>query len=440
MKFQTLRKKYPKFIYRGYSYRISKNPRTRTSSVRGKNLEILFDFVAKPDISFKPKIIIRNVNKKILDRVGERTLRNLIFHLGLIEIPSYWKATSAPEIEIQAGSLNKEQTKWWQDLIIKGMGQFFYENKINFKKPNFLRISSVNPRGENLTIVRFSPRRKERFLVPIREGKDSIVTLEKLKAQKKEINAFIVNPTKAAINVLKIAGIKKPIIVQRRIDPALLKLNRKGFLNGHTPFTAVLSFLSIIGAVLFDYKHIAFSNEKSADEGNVKYLGETINHQWSKSSDFEKKFRFYSKKYLAKNIHYFSFLRDYTELEIAKMFSQYLKYFPVFLSCNEAYKTNSGRKKPTKKWCGSCPKCLFVFTILYPFLEENKLIKIFGKNLFEDKKLLPLMKQLIGQGKPKPFECVGTKKESRLALSLCLKKAKKSGKIPYLLLKYQNTI
>jgi len=448
LKTQSLRRKYPRFVYEKYSYRIS-----------GHKLEIFFNFVIEPDISFKPKITIKNVNKKILDRVGERVLKNLIFHLGLIEIPSYWKATCSPEIEIQAGplsmkasplfssstnfrlvSINKEQTKWWKDLIMKGMGQFFYENKINFKKPNFLRISSPNPRGKNLTIVRFSPRPKKRFLVPTHEGKDSIVTLEKLKAQKKEINAFVVNPTKAAMNVLKVGGIKKPIIVERKIDPVLLKLNRKGFLNGHTPFTAVLSFLSVICAVLFNYREIAFSNEKSADEGNLKYLGKMINHQWSKSSDFERKFRFYSKKYLAKNIHYFSFLRNYTELEIAEMFSKYPKYFPVFLSCNEAYKTASGTKKPTRKWCCQCPKCLFVFAILYPFLEEKKLVKIFGKNLFKDKKLLPLMKSLMGQGGPKPFECVGTKKESRLAFKLSLEKAKKSGRIPYLLLKYQKII
>ena len=424
MKFQTLRKKYPKFIYRSYSYRISKN-----------NLEILFDFVIEPDIYFKPKITMKNLSKKNLNRVGERVLENLIFHLGLVEIPSYWKATCPPEIEIQAGSLNKKQIKWWKDLIIKGMGQFFYENKINFRKQNFLKIYSLNLRNKDFTIVSFLPRLKNRFLVPIREGKDSIVTLEKLKSQKKEINAFTVNPTKAAMNVLKIGGIKKPIMIKRKIDPLLLKLNRKGFLNGHTPFTAVLSFLSVVCAVLFNYKEIAFSNEKSADEGNLRYLGKTINHQWSKSSEFEKKFRSYSKKHLAKNVHYFSFLRDYTELEIGRMFSKYPKYFPVFLSCNEAYKTASGTKKATKKWCCRCPKCLFVFTILYPFVEEKKLIKIFGKNLFEDKKLLSLMESLIGREKPKPFECVGTKKESRLAFKLSLKKAGKTGKIPFILTK-----
>ena len=42
------------------------------------------------------------------------------------------------------------------------------------------------------------------------------------------------------------------------------------------------------------------------------------------------------------------------------------------------------------------------------------------------------MKALIGESKFKPFECVGTYIESKKAFNLCLKKAKKTGKIPYL--------
>jgi len=48
------------------------------------------------------------------------------------------------------------------------------------------------------------------------------------------------------------------------------------------------------------------------------------------------------------------------------------------------------------------------------------------------------MRALIGKGKPKPLECVGTYKESRLALDLSYKKAAKIGKIPYLLKKYND--
>jgi len=69
--------------------------------------------------------------------------------------------------------------------------------------------------------------------------------------------------------------------------------------------------------------------------------------------------------------------------------------------------------------------------ILYPFVEEKELIKIFHSNLLEKKELLPLLKELIGEKKVKPFECVGTRKESLIALYMGWKK--NQGKQPFLL-------
>jgi len=408
-KVESLRKKHPRFVYRGYSYRVTHG-----------NLEIDFDFCIEPNIQLKPKLVIKNIAQARLEKLGDRVLDTLVFHLGLMEIPSYWKLTCSKDIVIEAGHIIKEQQEWWKDLILNGMGQFFYENKIDWRATDFLRIKPQSIK----TYKRFPGKLKNKYLVPIGGGKDSIVTLERLKKYK--ANAFVVNPTRFTRNVLNKAKIKNPIIVERKLDKTLLRMNEKGYLNGHTPFTALLSFLSVFCAVLFDYKHIAFSNEKSANEGNVEYLGKTINHQYSKSSVFEKKFKDYSYKYLAKNIHYFSYLRSYTELEISKLFSKYTKYFPVFSSCN------LGPKKG-KKWCCKCPKCLFVYTTLYPFLEKKELVKIFGKDLFQNKELLPIMKSLIGKGKTKPFECVGTYRESRQAFNLSLKKDKKAGDMPYLL-------
>lgn len=433
-----MRKKYPKFIYESYSYQVSKNPRTRTSSVQGKNLEIFFNFRVPPDIKFKPKVVIKNINKFKISRAGEKELNNLIFHLGLMEIPSYWKATCSPEIEIQANQLDKEQINWWKRLIINGLGQFFYENKINWRRPNFLKISDGQAFPK---LKRFDSKLKNRYLIPFAGGRDSIVTLESLK-KGKETALFLVNPNERMKKTAKVTGVKKQIIVERSIDKKLLQLNKKGYLNGHTPFTALLSFLSVLCAVLFDYKNIVFSNEKSADEGNLKYLGKMINHQWAKSSQFEKMFKKYCKKYLAKNINYFSYLRKYGELEISKMLTKYSKYFPVFSSCNASMKIGARQIR----WCGNCPKCLFVYAILYPFLNRKDLIKIFSKDIFDPstgsgrEKLLPIMKSLIGQGRPKPFECVGTKKESQTAFKLSLEKAKKSGKIPYLLTKIKKLL
>lgn len=416
-KLSFLRKKHPRFIYKSYSYKLT-----------GNSLKIVFDFRLEPNIRSKPEITIRDIKKLRLKKIGDRAINNFVFHLGLMEMLSYWKASCSPEIIIRAGYLNKEQLEWWQDLIINGLGQFFYENKIDWRAADFLKIIS-NPKIDVKSLESSRLELKNRYLVPVGGGKDAVVTLEKLKGQKKKINSLMVNPTRAARKVVKLAGIKKPITIERKIDPVLLKLNNKGYLNGHTPFTAVLSFLSIFCAVLFDYQHVAFSNEKSADEGNLRYLGKMINHQYSKSSEFERKFKSYCQKYLVKNIHYFSFLRKYTELEISRMFSKYPKYFSTFSSCNAASKVG-------KKWCLKCPKCLFVYVTLYPYLSNKQLLKIFSKDLFKDKKLLPILKALVGQGRYKPFECVGTYRESKLAFRSSLKKAKKSGKIPYLLTKF----
>ncbi len=415
-KLSFLRKRHPRFIYQDYYYKIVND-----------NLRICFKFKIEPNIRFKPEIIIRNVSASRLKKIGERALNNFVFHLGLIEMLSYWKATCSPEILVRAGYLNKEQIKWWHDLIVKGMGQFFYENKIDWRPAGFLKITS-NPKIEVKSTEASKLEFKDRYLVPIGGGKDSIVTLERLKSRKESLNCFLLNPIQAAKRITRLAGVRKPVVVERKIDPVLLRLNKQSYLNGHTPFTALLSFLSVFCAVLFDYEHVAFSNEKSADEGNVRYRGKVINHQYSKSSEFENKFKAYCKKYLARNIHYFSFLRRYSELQISRLFAKYPKYFIAFSSCNVAAKTK-------KKWCGQCPKCLFVYAALYPYLDKKQLLKIFGKDLFVDKKLLPVLKSLIGQGRHKPFECVGTYQESRQALKLSLKKAKQSGKVPYLLTK-----
>ena len=452
MKFQDLRKKYPQFVYEKYSYKVKPfKVLTQSGSYRisKNNLEILFSFKIKPRISFEPKIIIENIDKSRIKKIDRGVLENLIFHLGLIEIPSYWKATCSPEIKILAGFLNKEQIKWWKGLIINGMGQFFYENKISWRAKNFLKITS-NKNKKYASSV-YLPTRQNRYLVPFAGGRDSIVTLERLKKSaswRKNIALFLVNPNEQIQKVAKVSGVKKQIIVKRIIDRKLLELNKKGYLNGHTPFTAVLSFLAVFCAVLFDYKNIVFSNEKSAEEGNVKYLGKIINHQWAKSSKFEKMFKDYCKKYLAKNINYFSFLRKYTELEISKMLTKYPQYFSVFSSCNASMKIGAKQIRTSLRenlasslrseirWCGNCPKCLFVYLTLYPFLEKKELLKIFSKDIFANKQLLPVMKALLGTTKAKPFECVGTKKESRLAFKLCLKKSLRQAQgkpIPYLL-------
>src|SRR5204863_3654535 len=139
----------------------------------------------------------------------------------------------------------------------------------------------------------------------------------------------------------------------------LLDLNARGFLNGHTPFSAYLGFLGAVSLLLYGYTDVIVSNERSSDEGNVLYRGKDINHQYSKSFRFERMFDEYLQKYLITNGRYFSFVRPLYELQIGKLFADFPEFFDLFKSCN---------RNRSDSWCGQCAKCLSVFLTLYPFV------------------------------------------------------------------------
>ncbi len=139
-----------------------------------------------------------------------------------------------------------------------------------------------------------------------------------------------------------------------------------------------------------------------------------MNHQWSKSFEFEKLFQQYVRRYITPDITYFSLLRPVKEIAIIKQFTNYSKYFGLFTSCNKNFQIV--HRKVGSLWCGKCPKCAFVFLLLAVFLSKKEVVRIFGKNLFEDQSLLTVYKELLGLVGTKPFECVGTPDECRYAL------------------------
>jgi len=174
-------------------------------------------------------------------------------------------------------------------------------------------------------------------------------------------------------------------------------------------------------------KYIVLSNESSANESNVE--GTKINHQYSKSYEYECDFNNYVKEHFAVNIHYFSLLRPLAEIQIAMLFAKYPEYHHVFKSCNV------GSKQEPWHWCCNCPKCLFVYIILCPFLLDEELLAIFGENLLDKKELLEIFIELTGNSAHKPFECVGTYEEVNYAISRKIEKTE--GDLPFLLDYYQ---
>jgi UDP-N-acetyl-alpha-D-muramoyl-L-alanyl-L-glutamate epimerase len=408
--FRELRKQFPWFSYDEYRYNFS-----------GDNLEITFFFSLSGRYIFTPriKIPLKESFLKTFERHVSPELNNLVFHMGLIEMISYWKAACPPQIIINPHRLSDEQVKFWKKIFFNGLGEFFYMNTIETDEDSFMNISLT---GDDLPGP--FPLLAGGKLVPVGGGKDSAVTMGLLNRAGDDWMPFIINPGKATREETTAAGAKESETIDffREIDPRLLELNAQGFLNGHTPFSALLAFYSLLAAYLTGRTEIILSNESSANEPTVP--GTSVNHQYSKSFEFEKDYRTYVSTFISPGFNYYSLLRPLSEIQIAKIFSGFPAFFPGFRSCNAGSKTGV--------WCGNCPKCLFTFIILSPFIEPVKLTGIFGKNLLDDPAQVNFFDELTGKSEVKPFECIGTVEEVNVALSRSVEMYDPN-KIPYLL-------
>lgn len=429
-KFHQFRKQYPAFIFDNFKI-------TKTA----KSLRITYHFEIPNLAKFSPSLEIPL--SAITQNHDEQFLHTIAFNLGMVEAISYYKTTCSPTFIIKAGYLSVEQLPFFQKLFFHGLGEFLYLNNIQTSEDNLVHFV-IEHAPAKTTIPLLHPSGN---LITVGGGKDSCVSLELLRdfpvdqsmasqpvkshAQEDSENqpnlCFALNPKQANLTCIEASGYPA-IFAKRTIDPELIRLNREGFLNGHTPFSAMLAFTTYLIAYLTNKKYIIMSNEGSANEATVH--GTKINHQYSKTYEFENDFNTYVSRFLSPEIHYFSFLRPLTEFQIGMIFAgdgRLQKYHHIFRSCNV------GSKGTTWNWCGDCPKCLFVYIILSAFLERESLIDIFGRDLYANAALLPTFIELLGYSERKPFECVGTYSECRLAVSIAVRNLEATSQpLPYL--------
>lgn len=406
MNFDELRKKYPKFIYD--KYEIDEDDEKFTFT---------FYFIVPGLTTYTPVIKIYKEGKTNIDY---DLLNYLVFHIGLIELISYFKCTCSKEVEIKAGYIDIEQIKWFKKLYYYGLGEFMYLNQIDCSLDELMNITCTNT-NKYIKKVNYQGQGN---MIAIGGGKDSVVSLNLLNGL--DNTCFMINPKEPGIECVKEAGYDHYLKIERTLDKNMLELNKKGFLNGHTPFSSLVAFVSYTAAYITGKKYIVLSNEGSANEPTV--LGTKINHQYSKTYEFENDFNTYTNKYFNIDIKYFSLLRCLSEFQIGMLFAEYKNYHKIFKSCNV------GSKSIPWKWCCNCPKCLFVYIILSPFIPKEEMITIFGEDMYENKELLNIFIELIGYSSKKPFECVGTYSEVRYAISLVIKD---NEELPYLLKYYK---
>ena len=392
-KYNSLREEYDFFRFQRYDYTLEKD-----------SLYVKFYFSLNDEYFFTPSFEIAKRKFYDFNNLGNNQLDTILFNIGMIELISYWKLACPRKVYITPFRLSEEQIKWWKKLYFNGLGEFFYLNGIKENVDDFMEIICESDISLNKINIPLS----DATLVPVGGGKDSVVTLELLK-NKLPVIPLIINPRGATNECVKVAEFSEEqvAVIKRTLDSTMLRMNNEGFLNGHTPFSAMLAFYTLLIGFATNSKYIALSNESSANEPTVP--DSEINHQYSKSIAFENDFRDYVNKYISSDIEYFSFLRPLNEIQIASLFSRNKDYYKVFKSCNAGSKTDS--------WCGKCPKCLFTYLIMSPFISQEDLINIFGKDLLNDNDLQPILKQLKGEADVKPFECVGTIEEVNACLN-----------------------
>jgi len=346
-----------------------------------------------------------------LTREAQDALHHALKHLHLMLGISYFKAAVPERIEIHTGALPKATADFFNKTYEKGLAEFAYTNALNIKgriKFPYSDSEKLSPHPIKLSSCR---------IVPLGGGKDSLVSLELLRSSPGKLATFTMGDWSVIREITPLTAVPH-FRVMRTVDPLLIELNSMGALNGHVPFSAILACLLPVCGILYGFDTAIMSQERSANVGSIVEDGSEVNHQYSKSFEFEQDFSAFVRKAILANFSYFSLLRPLSELHIAKLFSKYQQYHPVFTSCNKAFRIRS--RSVVKRWCADCPKCRFVYLILSPFLAKEQLTRIFGNDMFADASQIQGYRELLGLSGHKPFECVGEIEESRYALRMAL--------------------
>ncbi|HET9049202.1 MAG TPA: UDP-N-acetyl-alpha-D-muramoyl-L-alanyl-L-glutamate epimerase [Chiayiivirga sp.] len=332
----------------------------------------------------------------------DRALRVLHLFAGV----SYYKAAVPATLTVEAGPVDSALAALVQTVYENGLGEFAYRNGLSLRGRVRLEASAE-------TVFAPVAGLREHALTAIGGGKDSLVSIETLRTAGVVQTLAFIGASPLIKQCAQLSGLGC-VQIERQLAPALHEYNRLGAWNGHIPVTAVNSAILVLTALVLDADQVVFSNERSASYGSLIPGTGEVNHQWSKGWAFEQAFARYVRAHVAADLSYYSLLRPLSELAVARLFARTDHYDAVFSSCNRNFHLLGER--PSQRWCGVCPKCLFVFLALAPFVPKPRLTAIFGRNLLDETTLAPGYDALIEFGAHKPFECVGEGREARAAM------------------------
>ena len=376
-----------------------------------------FSFAAGA-LRFRPSVQLTGLYPEEAARVTAPTARRIVRALAIVEAFSYWKALCSPVIEVALPAPAAAELDWWRAFWPGAMGEFFYRNQIGYTAGGFLAIRGPVGAPQQLDSADSAPRGADGTdrtggapLVLFSGGKDSLALARIAAAARRgaPVDFFLYNPGARLRGMAgSLAAGGRVLEAHRAILPELLRLNAAGHPNGHTPFSAYLAFAAMLTGYLRGSGLVVAGNSRSDDEPNVpSYLGRPVNHQWTKSFEFETAIGAYRDRWLPGAPGYSSPLRPLYELQIIASLSGDVDGYLRTASCNRA---------PAGSWCRSCAKCAWVFLATAALFGHDLAIRKIGADMFADPALAGVYQEMAGLTGTKPFECTGTEDEVRTAI------------------------
>lgn len=331
---------------------------------------------------------------------------SLLGRLGLMEALSYWKAFLSPILRIEAFPFVYGEIEWWQRFLALSMAEFCYRNNVPLLTPEMLDLqgmvtSQTLAQGDENT----DP---GRVLTMFSGGKDSLVAALLAAQAGLTQDFFFYNPAPVQYesHLKNLGGQGTVLTLDRKILPALLELNRLGAPNGHTPYSAYLGLSAVILAISHGIGLVCAGNTRSDDDPNLRDQGLDVNHQWTKSLDFELELNRLLSILGISEVQYFSILRPFYELQVIKVMLNNSSALSHIQSCNRV----------RRGYCLRCAKCAWIGLALSVSVSNDEARLLMNGDVFGHDQAESLFRSMAGLEGTKPFECTGSEVEVRACL------------------------
>ncbi len=346
--------------------------------------------------------------------------RRVLAHAGLVLLCWQWMSTPCRKIVCKATALTADQRQFWADFYREAFAEFALHNNLD---EDACDIEVEAPPAEDAEPVKKQHDQSVRVLCGLGGGKDSLVAWLLSTRQ----------PRVSTVDWLYVDDGGDEYENSKRLQGVVKKAGGAAYLAKHDfsglaestyrtpcghPWAALCAFDGVAVASLLGYDGFVVGHERSAAEGNgVFFNGREVNHQFDKSLAWEAALRSYLGR--LSSVSYVSPLQPLWDLQVAGVFcleDALRPFYALFRSCNDSGSCDT--------WCGACAKCAFVFCALSAFRDDASQI-FHGVDLYGEPDMIPFFEELVGS--EKAMDCVGTAKETRLALALARRRRKVIG-------------